>query len=487
MISVRRSIVLATLSHYATQIIGIGSTIALSRLLLPEEVGVYSVGAAVLAIVHVFRDFGVSSYLVREPQLDAAKVGTCLSVSVAIAWLCALALLLATPAIVASYRLPGLRDVLYVMIASLALIPFSSVRLALLRRDMRFDALMRIEILSALANAGVALWLALAGYSFLSLAWGGLAAMLATLVVGQLCAVSVAVGRPSLAHWRGVCSFGGMSLALNLIIRLASQAPILIIGKLVDMQATGLLSRAMGLSELLQTMARQTLAPATFAAVSRKLREGEEVAPDYRRAISYLAVVVIPVASFLILMARPVLRVMFGPNWEAAEHLVQVFCISSLFLPFTIFNGAFLVALGRIDWHLRVEAVFSPLKAAVWLLALPFDLLVAAQAYVAVHVLSLLASSLVLERLLAYGRREVLGSLLRCVPIAVAAITPAALLVVNDGVSRMGALSALLVSAALGTLCWLAALTVSGHPFADELRLLRVAAYQSARRLFGKS
>ncbi|CAN0481130.1 unnamed protein product, partial [Phaeothamnion confervicola] len=207
-------------SHYTTQIIGIGSTVLLSRLLLPEEVGVYAVGAAVLAIVHVFRDFGVSSYLVREPQLDAAKVGTCLAVSVGVAWLCALALLIATPAIVDSYGLPGLREVLYVMIASLAIIPFSSVRLALLRREMRFDALMRIEILSALANAGVALLLALAGYSFLSLAWGGLAAMLATLVVGQCYAVTVAVGRPSLVNWRSVCSFGGMSLALNLIIRL---------------------------------------------------------------------------------------------------------------------------------------------------------------------------------------------------------------------------------------------------------------------------
>ena len=487
MASVRRSIVLATISHYTAQMIGIASTMVLSRLLLPEEVGVYSVGAAVLAIVHVFRDFGVSSYLIREPRLDAAKVGTCLALSLMIAWLSGAILLATIPLIVSAYALPGLRDVLLILTASLFLIPFSSVRLALLRREMRFDVLMKVEIISALANAGVALLLAVQGYSYASLAWGGFAALVATLLVGQYFAVSAPVGRPSLAEWRSVCSFGGMSLALNLIIRIGSQAPMLMVGKLVGMQATGLLSRAMGLSDLLQTIARQTVAPATFAEVSRKLREGHKVDGDYQRAVSYLAVVTIPAALFMMLMARPLLSAMFGANWESAEHLVQIFCLGSLFLPFTIFNGAFLVALGRLDLHLKIEALFSPLKAVAWLLAVPFDLLVAAQVNVALHVLSLATSSVLLGRYITLDWRAMMRGLAGTLPVAIATVIPASLLLAADGLSRFDPFLLLAFAASAGACTWVTSLLATRHPFQVEVRLLASRAWQALGALTRRS
>ena len=483
MTSTRRSIVLATFSHYAAQAIGITSMLLLSRLLLPTEIGVYSIGAAVLAIIHVFRDFGVSSYLTREPTLDKHKVGTCFAVSLAIAWLSALVLLLLTPMVVNLYALPGLRSVLYVLIANLLLVPFSSIRIALLRRDMRFDALLWVEIVSALANAGVAVGMALAGYSYISLAYGNLAAMVASTAVARLYAVSIPLGRPSLASWRSVCSFGGMSLTLNLVIRLSTQAPMLIVGKLVDMQATGLLSRAMGLSELLLTVGRQTVATATFSAVSAKLRDGQEIGTDYRQAVAYLAVVAMPISAFMIVMARPLLHAMFGPHWEAADNLVQIFCFANLFLPFTIFNGSFLVAAGRIDSHLRIESLFSPLKAAVWLLAAPFDLLVAARGYVLLHLLSLAVSCVMLDRVISFDWRQVMRSLVPCIPISLAAVLPATLLLATDDVTRFGSLATLSLGAAAGAAAWLATLFLFRHPFAGEVRLLATGARQTLHGL----
>ena len=483
--SVRRSIALVTASHYAAQAIGITSIMVLSRLLSPKEIGVFSIGTAVLALIHVFRDFGISSYLIREPELTPEKIGTCYVFSVGIAWLSGVALLLATPMVARLYGEPGLTSVLYVLLAGLFIVPFNSIRIALLRRDMRFDILLWAELASAAANALTAIGLAWLGFGFVSLAWGGLASLLATMLATAWRGSTQHRARASIAEWRSVGSFGGMALTLNMIIRSASQAPMLIVGKLVDMQATGLLSRAMGLGDILLSVAQQTLGNAIFSDVSRKMRLGHEIGSDYLRAVTYLIAVAVPASLFLMVLARPVLHVMFGPAWEDAATLVRIFCVATLFLPFTVFNGSFLTASGRIDQQLRIEATFSPFKAAVWLLVVPFDLPTAASAYVALHVLSLATSTTLLAPIVGVGRAQVLACCMRVLPIALCALMPAlALALLEPALLQSRPLRSLLLAGAAGGLAWLGALFVFGHPLASEARRLfaTVRAHRNPRR-----
>ena len=60
-------------------------SILLARLLSPSEIGVYSMTVVFVNIAHMFRDFGVGSYLQREPDLTPDKIRSAIgAVSVAI-------------------------------------------------------------------------------------------------------------------------------------------------------------------------------------------------------------------------------------------------------------------------------------------------------------------------------------------------------------------------------------------------------------------
>lgn len=473
----RRALVHATLARYLGMVISFSSNMVLARLLLPEEVGVFSIGAAVVALLAVLRDFGVTRYVIREAELTQSKLDTCFGFSLAIAWVFALALTLGAGAIAALYRSPGLETVLYILAAGLFVIPFNSIRLALLRREMRFDTLLRAEIASALANALVAIVLAVLGYGYLALAWGTFFSILTTMLVVRLTPVAASPGWPSLADWRSVANFGGLSLLMNLIIRLGARAPELLVGRTLGMHDTGILSRATGMTELFNTLVLQSTGQVAFAEISRKFRAGLALDDDYRNAIAYVTVLSQPFFGFIILLALPVTRTISGPNWDAAAELLKVLAITGFSIPFSTFGGAFLTAIGRIDLQLRIEAITTPIKISAWLLAGPCGLLVAAQVYVLLHLATSVWTFRVVSRLLGVAERETLRRVLLGLPVSLFALCAPAMALLFDVESRVGAVATVLGSGAVMAVMWLAALVMFRHPFAGEL----LATWRDAR------
>ncbi|MCC6710519.1 MAG: oligosaccharide flippase family protein [Gammaproteobacteria bacterium] len=466
----RRSIVQATVARYLGMVISFGSNMVLARLLLPEEVGVFSIGAAVVALLAVLRDFGVTRYLIREAELTQSKLDTCFGFSLAIAWAFGVALLLGAPRIATLYRSPGLEAVLYILAAGLFVVPFNSIRLALLRREMRFDVLLRAELASALANAVVSIVLAFLGYRYLALAWGTFASIVATVLVARLAPVSASPGWPSLADWRSVANFGGLSLAMNLIIRLGTRAPELIVGRTLGMHDTGILSRANGMTELFNTLVLQSTGQVAFAEISRKFRAGLALDDDYRNAVTYVAVLSQPFFGFIILLALPVTRAVSGNNWDAAAGLLQWLAITGFAIPFSSFGGAFLTAVGRIDLQLRIEAITTPIKISAWLLAAPCGLLFATQVYVMFNLLTSLWTFRVVSRLLGVDEWQTARGALRAVPVSVLALCAPALAQWLELEARIGAVATVMASGVLMGVLWLAGLFAFRHPFADELR-----------------
>src|SRR5213076_2620440 len=80
------------------------------------------------------------------------------------------------------YREPRLAPLLQLLSVNFLLLPFSSLSLPLLRRQMRFGAICALNLCHELCNVAVALTLAWRGFGFLSLAWASVAATLSGLV-----------------------------------------------------------------------------------------------------------------------------------------------------------------------------------------------------------------------------------------------------------------------------------------------------------------
>ncbi|MCW8890541.1 MAG: oligosaccharide flippase family protein, partial [Sedimenticola sp.] len=104
-------------------VIQIISTLILARILTPEEIGIYSLGAVVIGFAQMIRDFGVSNYLIQEKELTQDRIRTAFGVTVIIAWTAAALLLLFSDTFAAFYDQPGVSSVISIMSISLFFIP----------------------------------------------------------------------------------------------------------------------------------------------------------------------------------------------------------------------------------------------------------------------------------------------------------------------------------------------------------------------------
>ena len=86
MASIRKALALSFAGKYSSLAIHTVAVMVLARLLTPAEIGVYSVGAAVVALAHVVRDFGVGNYLIQEKELTTERIRTAFAVTLVIGW-----------------------------------------------------------------------------------------------------------------------------------------------------------------------------------------------------------------------------------------------------------------------------------------------------------------------------------------------------------------------------------------------------------------
>ena len=193
----RHSLLFSFAEKYTVLLLGIVATMMLSRLLTPAEVGVYSLGAVLVALAQVVRDFGVGQYLIQEKQLDRPKLRAALATSVLVAWLLAALVLAGSGPLARFYDEPRLRLVLQLLSINFVLIPFSALTMPMLRRQLRFRAIYAINAANSVTNLLVAVGLALLGYSYMSLVWAALAGSLASLLASLLLRPREQIGRAS--------------------------------------------------------------------------------------------------------------------------------------------------------------------------------------------------------------------------------------------------------------------------------------------------
>ena len=129
MISPRRAVLLSFLERYLSLVIYFGATVILARLLTPEELGIFSVGMAVIGMAHALRDFGVSTYVIQEEHLDEARVQTAFTVTLIISWSIGGILASLSGTLASFYDEPRIRGLILLLSTTFLFLPWSSVRI----------------------------------------------------------------------------------------------------------------------------------------------------------------------------------------------------------------------------------------------------------------------------------------------------------------------------------------------------------------------
>jgi lipopolysaccharide exporter len=470
--NVRRALAFSVLERYLLVAIALGGSMVIARLLTPEQIGLFSVTLALIGIAQVLRDFGVASYLIQVPDLTPGHVRTAYGVLLLVGGATFAALVLLAPWIAAFYDSPEMTLVLRICALNFLALPFCTVSLALLRRDMRFKPLAVVNVAAAASGAAASVGLALAGIGVASLAVGAVTTNLATAVGAWMARGRPSPQRPSLQHWREFLGFGAQTSAAGVVTSVSMDVNDLAVGKIMGFEPVALLSRAQGLMNLFHRDLMGAVRNVAFPAYSKAFREGQAMEPLYIASVANVTVLAWPFYGFLALYGLEVLRLLYGPQWDAAAPLVPIFCAAGAIAATTSLIGNLVIAVGRIGLITAFELVMQPLRALMIVgAALWWGTTSACAAALVLALASHLPVLYALKQRCVANDWQALGSGLgRSALVAALTLAVPLLIAAQLGLGRAAPGSLLALGAAAGTalLAWPLAVRLCGHPLGQE-------------------
>ena len=244
MASLRRSLVINFFSSSGAAFVQFMVSLLLARMLSPSEIGVFSMTVVFVNIAHIFRDFGVGTYLQREPELTPEKVRSAIGVMFTSSWLIALVLMLLSQSIGDWFHEPQIVPVMRVLAIGFLFIPFGSLTNSLLAREFAADKQAVITAAGTISFCVSCIGFAASGYGSMSLAYANLCNILVCALVSIPFRPKGTPYLPSWRRWGAVVNFGAGTLVTHCADAINDSLPDILLGKLGTAHQVGLFSRA---------------------------------------------------------------------------------------------------------------------------------------------------------------------------------------------------------------------------------------------------
>jgi len=441
----------------------------IARLLAPREVGVYGVAMAAVNIATAVKDFGISAYVISEPEHDEGLMRSAFGFTLVIAALLTAALIALAGPVASFYRDPALAPIL----AIVALGPLSAQlafpAIVTLNRAMRFDILLAVGLAGACVQSAVAIGLAACGVGSASLAWGYIANGVTVAGGAALSAPHTLRIKPSLRDGRRLLAFGGMMSSTMAIGALAMSMPEIVIGRALGLADTALFTRAQNIVSIIRN--------GLFAALMRPMlpkfgaleAQGLSLAPIYLRVIEAVTGVAWPAYLLLAIWSEPLVRLLYGPAWTGSAPLIPALAVAHGLTLAVAPHYDVLIVKRRVQLLFACESGLFAFSFVSLLVGVAFGLIGVALALALGGVLFAGCYLVVLRGIVGFRVRELLGVWGRSASAA-AGVAPIAVimrLVCSD--TPLGTLLGCAVSALAGMAAWTMVMRLTGHELDSQI------------------
>lgn len=328
------------------------SGMILARFVMPEAFGVVAAVTMVLSFAEIFADAGFQKYLVQhefkdvEDKYKSANVAfwtnfimSAFLLTIIIIFRNSIAILVGSP----SSGLP-----IAIGSISLLLIAFSSIQMALYRREFDFKKLFTIRIFTILIPFVITIPLAILGFSY----WSIIIGTIATHLLNAILLTASSKWKPKFFYsfkiFKEMFAFSFFTLLEALTIWLVSWADMFIIGRFFDEYYLGLYRNSNSMVNALMSLITASIIPVLFSALSRLQNDKTAFNNTFLKVQKLTAMLVIPMGVGLFFFRDLATSIIFGDKWMEASIIIGLNgLMSALMIVFSHFNSEVFRAKGK--------------------------------------------------------------------------------------------------------------------------------------------
>lgn len=324
------------ITEIAAKLIAPITTMVLARLLTPDAFGVLVTAQMVISFAEIFTDAGFQKYLVQHEFIDDDDKNKSTAVAFwsnfifsMIVWL---GICLFADSIAKMVGCEGEGIVIAISSVCIPLAAFSSIQMALFKRDFDFKTLFWVRIVGILIPLIVTVPLAFILRSY----WALIIGMIALNLSNSILLTVKSKWKPkwyySIERFKAMFSFTMWSMIESVSIWLTMYFDIFIVGTMLSQYYLGLYRTSMTTVAQITSIITAATTPVLFSSLSRLQNSEKDFNETFFKFQKLVSILVLPLGVGIYLFSDFITEVLLGEQWIEASRFIGLWGITSALL-----------------------------------------------------------------------------------------------------------------------------------------------------------
>lgn len=346
----------------------LGAGMVLSRLLEPQDFGIYGIARIFTGIITRLGNLGFGQALIQRKEIHADHVSSFFVFNLLIFSLLASLLILVSPLIGASFESPLAGRVLAVVALLYFADPFSSVTRVLMQRRMNFRGPAIADVAESLVTAATSIAFAWADYGVWSLVYGQLCGTLLSTILLMVQARWRPRFKYNHAALKDLFSFGLNMTFKRLLIYGMDKVDYFVTGKQLGPVSLGLYEKSFNLMDITVKELSVRIGPVLFSAFSKIQDDHARFVTVYHKVMLTLSLIAYPILFGLCIVAPAFIHVLYGEKWMPSVVPLQIMCVAGVMRIHLQVTSTVINAMGKVAGDVwRRALAFVMLAFGCWL------------------------------------------------------------------------------------------------------------------------
>ncbi len=353
-----------TISTVVNNLLQLALISILARFLSPIDFGLMALVNVVIEFSSYFIDAGFSNIIIHKQDINRVQLSSIYWLSIITGIIIYLIIFFLSQSLSIFYNNSELEPLLKLVAVTFLIIPFGQQHKSLFQKELKFDTIALIEIVSRVVSFIVGVLAAIKGLGVYSLALMVLSN--STVSTIMLLVKGMKNYKPAFIfshiEIKKFYSFGFYQLGERTLNYFASQFDTIIIGKLFGAGPLGIYTIAKNLVMKPAQIINPIVTRVAFPTMAKVQDDNESLKRIYLNTTRYLSSINFPIHMGLVILAEPLTILLFGDKWTDSIILVKVLAIFGMIRSTYNPVGSLLLARGRADlgffWNVY-SSIFS--------------------------------------------------------------------------------------------------------------------------------
>ncbi|WP_394138416.1 MOP flippase family protein [Cytobacillus oceanisediminis] len=330
----------------------------LARILGPSAIGLMGMVSIIIGFSQAFADMGISNAIIHRQSITKRELSSLYWLNIIAGIGVFTVLILINPLVVFFYKEPILQDLIYWAAIIFLVTPFGQQFQILLQKELKFNQLGIIEVISTFIGTLTTIIFAYFDYGVISIIWGQLVS--ACIKVLILISVGARNFKPQFYFKKSdiddYISFGFYQMGERTLNYFNKNLDFIVIGKFLGPEALGFYTLAYNIIILPVSKINPIITRVAFPVFSKIQSHNYKLKQGYLKVLDILSLINFPIFIGIAATSTLFIPTIFGEEWSTSIILIQILAGVGLLRSTGNPAGSLLLAKGRADlgfkWNL---------------------------------------------------------------------------------------------------------------------------------------